>query len=238
MAGALNVDGKMKLAGALLLLTAGLGMSGAAEAATCDGHPADIAVGGVDGFESLVNSKATESLRSTCRVRLYLHDYVWERATEAVRASVAKAFSGTWRPSLEVGETSHPREFWRKHFESYGAANLSPTEAHVNLTDNKGALTPAQWRDYVQAARSYGVEIVAPVFAPNMGEWKEQNFSSPAFDKIKQYAKYGGGLTLDSPPDYFLRHPERYQKFVADEIRWAQSKCLKATGDANRVPSL
>ena len=50
MAGALNVDGKMKLAGALLLLTAGLGMSGAAEAATCDGHPADIAVGGVDGL--------------------------------------------------------------------------------------------------------------------------------------------------------------------------------------------
>jgi hypothetical protein len=68
-----------------------------------------------------------------------------------------------------------------------------------------------------------------PRFLAGSGQWKTDNFDSPRWDDVKAKALYGGGITIDSPPNFFLKNPPGYQQFVEAELRWARSKGLQAT---------
>ena len=43
----------------------------------CSDQTKPIAVGGVDGFQSFANPANTAILRASCKVSLYIHDYIW-----------------------------------------------------------------------------------------------------------------------------------------------------------------
>ena len=192
----------------------------------------DIAVGGVDGFEALANPENTRGLRSSGRVRLYVHKEAWFKTDAQTQAAIVRAFAGTGPASLEVGESGHPEEYWPRIMKSFREAGLAPDQAHVNAAKpSRSSLTVPQWKAFVDEARSLGVEVVAPVITPNDNDrpWINNPFTAPPWDEIRERAKYGGGLTVDSPAWYFLRQPREYQRFIEDELRWARNAGLQAT---------
>ena len=190
----------------------------------------DIAVGGVDGFASLANPENTRELRSSGRVRLYVHKEAWFKTDAKTQAAIVRAFAGTGPASLEVGESGNPKEYWPRIMKSFRAAGLAPDQANVNAAKpSKSSLTVPQWKAYVDEARSLGIRVVAPVITPNDRSWINSPFSAPAWDEVRERATYGGGLTVDSPAWFFLRQPRGYQRFVEDELIWARKAGLQAT---------
>ncbi|WP_234744993.1 hypothetical protein [Burkholderia sp. WTPI3] len=189
----------------------------------------NIAVGGVDGFEALADPSNSAALRSTGRVSLYIHKYIWDNTNPDLHKTVGSVFDGTGPAVIEVGETSLPQVYWSKLNEQFKSAGIFPGAAYVNAPKvMQSSLTLPKWKSYVDVARSYGVKIVAPVRTPNMNEWETSNFSDGKWDSVREMAKYGGGLVVDSPPYYFLARPEGYRKFVEDEIIWAKEQGIQA----------
>ena len=199
----------------------------------------DIAVGGVDGFDIYSDAAASSQLRATKRARLYVHDFIWQRLTEDRRKAIVAAFSGTGPASLEVGVSSHSQPFWEQHFQTYAGAGLIADQAHANLAQGAAALSIPQWRAFVDAGKLFGLKMVAPIFAPNDREWMTRTFNSPSWNALKSMAEYGGGLTIDSPPWYYLTHPKEYQAFVQAEVKWSRAAGITSTWIVSppRVPN-
>lgn len=215
---------------ATLVMAGAVPVSGLAREAVASTAERDVAVGGVDGFESLANPENTQELRSSGRVRLYVHKEAWFKTDAKTQAAIVRVFSGTGPASLEVGEAGAPKEYWPRIMKSFRAAGLAPDQAHVNAAKpSKSSLTVPQWKAYVDEARSLGIKVVAPVITPNDRSWVGSPFSAPAWDDVRARARYGGGLTVDSPSWFFLRQPQGYQRFVEDELIWARKAGLQAT---------
>lgn len=191
----------------------------------------DIAIGGVDGFEALADPGNTAGLRASGRVRLYAHMYVWGRTDPKICAAIVHTFEGTGPASIEVTESKTPVEYWNHYFKILAPSGLTVVDqAHINsaATTSTFSLTPEQWRAYVDAARTHGVRMVAPIFTPNDRTW-DVPFASTKWDDARQRAKYGGGITADAAPWAFETFPPAYRRFIEDEFRWARKEGLQAT---------
>uniref|UniRef100_UPI002265A060 carbohydrate-binding domain-containing protein n=3 Tax=Neokomagataea TaxID=1223423 RepID=UPI002265A060 len=91
----------------------------------------------------------------------------------------------------------------------------------------------------VSAARDYGVICVSPIFSPNGISDIGSFLNDSSYINIKNAALIGGGITIDSPPNYFFSQSKVYQDFILDEIGWANknnilvSLILSPYGDEN-----
>jgi hypothetical protein len=199
-----------------------------ASATACGNQATDIAVGGTAGFEAMEDPANTERLRATCRVRLYLHDYGWNNLpTPQARDSVLKAFAGTGPAAVELGAVKHPDQYWGNYYTKiYLRRGVIADQAHINAATT---VSMDNWKTFVDGGKTVGLKVVSPVFAPNTNQWKGAPFTDPKWDDIRARASYGGGLTVDSPPSYFLSQPPDYRTFVEAELRWARNHGLQAT---------
>lgn len=205
-----------------------LGVPAFAEVAeACNGKPQDILVGGTVNLSDLENPGNLQSLLTDCKVGLYIHDYAWTRLPDnSDRQKVLKTFEGR-TTAVELAATSKADQYWDQYYQQqYAAYGLTPSAVHIN---GSLKLSLDQWKRYVDAARRNKVNIVSPVFTPNGGKWRDDPFSSPTWDLVKNMAIYGRGITLDSPPSFFIRSEDGYRKFVMDELRWARTAGIEST---------
>jgi hypothetical protein len=220
----------------ILLLILGFAanvMAPSAQSASNVEKQIDISVGGTVGFEDLAKPNNTARLRRTGRVNLYLHDYIWSRTPASQRAEILKVFKDTGPQVLEQGCHHTSDEFWNKYYKkNYVDCGVTALQSHVNgyIGGNKPhSYTLAEFKSFVDGGRKLGIEVFSPVFAPNSkGEWALP-FADSKWDTIRAAAAYGGGITIDSPPSYFMAAKPGYQKFVEDEIKWARKAHIKST---------
>lgn len=181
-----------------------------------------VAVGGVAGLAALADPAATVRLRRDGRVRLYIHDYAWTRLPEATRRRILRLFPRG--QDVEFGLVRDPARWfgtvWQTQYARPGVHGLA---AHVN------GLSPAtigRWPAFVAAARANGFSSIAPVMAPNSGQYRHDPFEARRWDYVRDAARLGGGLTVDAPADRFLDQPPGYCRFVLAELAWARSHRL------------
>jgi hypothetical protein len=187
----------------------------------------DIAVGGVVGFKDLANPENTRLLRSSCRIRLYLHQYAWITAPPDIQRAILLNFQGNGIPIMEINKASNPETYFKNDFvKLFLSKGVKSTEIQVNGFQYDHPLL--EWTEYVDAARRAGVSTVAPIFSPNSGQFRKGEFSSHVWDNVRAAATYGGGLTIDAPPDFFFSQGKDYQKFTMDEIRWAKANRVRS----------
>ncbi len=116
---------------------------------------------------------------------------------------------------------------------------IGPDEVLLNgfqdscLTPAQSAQQVAEWLAMIDQYRAAGVRNVAVIFSPN--NWGsggcnvQGKFSDPAWDAVKQVARYGGGIALDTPPYFFFNQPEAYRAFSLQEIAWARATGVRVS---------
>ena len=194
----------------------------------CHRRP-DIFVGGISGFTDLAAPEHTRALRASCRVGLYLHRAAWNATSQEQQQAILTAFKGTGAPVIEFGMSPNPAAWFERVYPQwFRNRGVTALEAHVNGFNLDHPIS--EWTDFVDAARSRGrLSVVSVVFSPNTGELRRGRFNSPAFDRVRAAAIYGGGLTIDAPSDFFWKQPEAYRKFTIDEILWANSQHIPSS---------
>jgi hypothetical protein len=190
----------------------------------CPGHTKPIAVGGIDGYQSLANPANTTALRNSCKASLYIHTYIWSRLKNGMRRKILAVFKGTGPEMLELNETPRPENLFGSYYKN-NYLDLGVV-AHIATVNGPNRLSLPQWKAYVQAARADGLRIVAPDFAPNIGQdWHNDKVDLHVWNQSKRRALIGGGLAIDAPPAFFLRDTlfrsaHAYQHFIVHEIHW------------------
>ena len=187
-----------------------------------DTAPITIAVGGIAGFSKLAVPTNSAVLRRLGNTMLYIHDYVWTRTSVAKRRAILANFGGP--ADVEFGLVSDATGWFDSIYrDAYVALGVRGHRGHVNvLAENLGS----DWTPFVDAARAEGFLSVAPILAPNQGEYRSAPFQDARWQPYRDAARYGGGLTIDAPVDLFLSQPQGYRTFVENEIRWARAEYL------------
>lgn len=185
-----------------------------------------VSVGGVNGFLSLSKPESTQNFRSLCGVYLYIHWFIWKSISPENKKTILEIFSGH-NTDIEVNLPDNPHKWFEEVYgKKFSSAGVLASTMHVNFFASEKI---ELWKIFVSEAKSNGFKVIAPIFSPNSGQYKNGPFSSAKWDFLRQGAKLGGGLTTDSPPYFFLSQPEAYRKFVVDEIKWAKSEGLYTT---------
>ena len=205
-----------------------------------------IFVGGTGGFNALNEIGPINDLIKSGHVGLYQHNNAVTIAAGVpdLLESIEQAFNGTGPGQAEVPQvgssyfTLPPSYgFYQKTYVQNG---LHPFEANVDTpsdTSLPGQLDNdfAQWKHYVDAARSVGIKTVAPIAGPNganepkLGEYVFA--TNPYYELQKLEALYGNAVAFDVPPAFFLQGGSGpgYQKFIVQAIQWANWKGLRTT---------
>ncbi len=205
-----------------------------------------IFVGGTGGFDALSDASLFEDLLRTGHIGLYEHATAVAAAegTPDVIRAIERAFAGTGTGQAELGQvgwnyfTLPPRYGYYK--DVYIKNGLHPTEANIDTPSDwvpkqrlKEALT--QWQEYVDAARSVGIETVAPIAGPNnpnepkLGD--DVFATNPFYALERDESLYGGAIAFDVPPHFFLTGGSGpgYQKFIVQAIQWSNEHGLRTT---------
>ncbi len=91
------------------------------------------------------------------------------------------------------------------------------------------------WRVYVNAARSVGIETVAPIVGPNRANEPKLGdhvfATNPYYALERGEALYGKAIAFDVPPNFFLTGGSGpgYQKFIVQAIQWGNQNHLRTT---------
>ncbi len=205
-----------------------------------------IFVGGTGGFDALRHGDRFEELLKTGHVGLYEHANAISAAENppTILRDIERVFSGTGPGEAELGQvgwnyfTLPPS--YGYYQEQYIQNGLRPSEANVNTPSDSagpGQLEEdlTQWREYVDAARTVGIESVAPVVAPNdPNEPKlgENVFATNPFYALERgEALYGKAIAFDVPPNFFLSGGSGpgYEKFIVQAIQWGNAHGLRTT---------
>lgn len=198
-------------------------------ASACSDHTKPIAVGGVDGFASLANPANSAILRKSCKVSLYIHDYIWTRLKHGntTRQKILNVFKGTGPAMLELGASANASAYFGTYYkQTYLARGVI---AHIANINGAGGLTLPQWRAYVAGGRADGLKILAPVFAPNVNQlWHHGKIDRHVWDQNKRRALIGGGIAIDAPPSFFFWYTPDYRHFIVHEIQWANQNHLRS----------
>lgn len=155
-----------------------------------------------------------------------------------ITSSTAFTGGGSFSESYFTGAQKAPMYYL---YQKYG---YFPSEGNVNVhdgyrwTDND----LSSWKDYIDAARGYGVMNMAPIFTNNglTADYSQDFATSSYWATAREAALYGGGLSFDSPPGFFNQFtsnwfkamgqdPDTYINFVESEIRWATSEGLRSS---------
>ncbi|MDD2878779.1 MAG: hypothetical protein PHT60_08455 [Acidiphilium sp.] len=212
---------RIPLAAALILA--------ASPASACSNHTKPIAVGGVDGFASLANPANTAILRSSCKVSLYIHGYIWTRLKKGsnIRHKILKVFKGTGPAMVELGASPNTAAFFGTYYEQNFRAR--GVIAHIATINGADGLTLPQWKNYVTAGKSEGLKIIAPDFAPNVDQdWHNGTIDRHLWNQNKRRALIGGALAIDAPPSFFFWYTPNYRHFIVHEIQWANQNHLRS----------
>jgi hypothetical protein len=205
-----------------------------------------IFVGGTGGFDALREGGRFEELLKTGHVGLYEHAnaIIAAEKSPGILKTIERVFSGTGTGQAELGQvgwnyfTLPPRYgYYKKQYIKNG---LHPSEANVNTPSDSarhGQLEKdlKRWKKYVDAARTVGIESVAPVVGPNNpNEPKlgDHVFATKPFYALERgEALYGKAIAFDVPPNFFLNGGSGpgYEKFIVQAIQWGNAHGLRTT---------
>ncbi len=205
-----------------------------------------IFVGGTAGFDALRDGDQFKELLKTGHVGLYQHANAIDAAENppSILQAIERVFTDTGPGEAELGQvgwnyfTLPPSyDYYQEQFIQNG---LSPSEANVNTPSDSAAPgqlkeDEEQWKEYVDAARTVGIESVAPVVGPNdPSEPKlgENVFATNPFYALERYeALYGKAIAFDAPPNFFLTGGSGpgYEKFIVQAIQWGNAHGLRTT---------
>jgi len=205
-----------------------------------------IFVGGTAGFDAHGDGNQFPELLKTGHAGLYEHGNAVAAAENlpSIIKSIERVFRGTGPGQAELGQVGADYFTLPPSYGFYQAQyiqnGLHPSEANVNTPSDSAA--PGQlaedlkvWREYVDAARSVGIESVAPVVGPNdPSEPKlgENVFATNSFYALERgEALYGKAIAFDVPPNFFLNGGSGpgYEKFIVQAIQWGNAHGLRTT---------
>ena len=205
-----------------------------------------IFVGGTGGFDGLENGDQFMELLQTGHVGLYEHANAVVAAEHPPRIiqAIESVFAGTGPGQAELGQVGADYFTLPPSYGYYQAVylqnGLHPSEANVNTPSDGVPRKQLKkdlklWREYVDAARTVGIETVAPVVGPN--NRKEPKFGDHVFATNPYYALergealYGKAIAFDVPPNFFLNggSGRGYQKFIVQAIQWGNEHGLRTT---------
>jgi len=205
-----------------------------------------IFVGGTGGFDGLENGDRFTELLQTGHVGLYEHANAVVAAEHppSIIQAIESVFTGTGPGQAELGQVGANYFTLPPSYGYYQAEyiqnGLHPTEANVNTPSD--SVPPKQlrealdtWREYVDAARTVGIETVAPVVGPN--DPNEPKLGDHVFATNPYYALergealYGKAIAFDVPPNFFLTGGSGpgYQKFIVQAIQWGNEHGMRTT---------
>ena len=178
-----------------------------------------IFVGGTAGFDALRHGDLFEELLRTDHVGLYQHANAIYAAQQnpGLLEDIERVFRRTGHGPAELGQVGWnyftlPPSYG--YYQSLYLQNgLSPSEANVNTPSDSAAPGQLeedveQWKQYVDAARTVGIETVAPIVGPNdpaepkLGE--NVFATNPFYELEREEALYGKAMAFDVPPNFFL----------------------------------
>ncbi len=205
-----------------------------------------IFVGGTGGFDALRDGGQFPELLKTGHVGLYEHGNAVAAAENpaSILKAIERVFRGTGPGQAELGQVGANYFTLPPSYGFYQAqyiqSGLHPSEANVNTPSDSAA--PGQlaedmklWREYVDAARTVGIESVAPIVGPNdPSEPKlgENVFATNPFYALERgEALYGKAIAFDVPPNFFLNGGSGpgYEKFIVQAIQWGNARGLRTT---------
>jgi hypothetical protein len=217
-----------------------------APAKVCSNLGQYMFVGGTAGFDALRDGNQFSELLKTGHVGLYEHGNAITAAENppSILKAIERVFRGTGPGQAELGQvganyfTLPPSSgFYQAQYIQNG---LHPSEANVNTPSDSAA--PGQlaedlklWREYVDAAKTAGIESVAPIVGPNSpSEPKlgENVFATNPFYALERgEALYGKAIAFDVPPNFFLNGGSGpgYEKFIVQAIQWGNAHGLRTT---------
>ncbi|MGA8538777.1 MAG: hypothetical protein WB566_04720 [Terriglobales bacterium] len=216
------------------------------ENSVCSNLGVYIFVGGTGGFDGLENGYHFTELLHTGHVGLYQHANAVVAAEHppSIIRSIESVFAGTGPGQAELGQVGANYFTLPPSYGYYQAVyiqnGLQPSEANVNTPSDSAP--PGQlrddlklWREYVDAARTAGIETVAPIVGPN--DPKEPKLGDHVFATNPYYALergealYGKAIAFDVPPNFFLTGGSGpgYQKFIVQAIQWGNEHGLRTT---------
>ncbi len=203
-----------------------------------------IFVGGTGGFDGLENGAQFTELLQTGHVGLYEHANAVVAAEHppSIIQAIESVFTGTGPGQAELGQVGANYFTLPPSYGYYQAVyiqnGLHPSEANVNTPSDTAP--PGQlrkdlklWREYVDAARTVGIETVAPIVGPNdPNEPKLGDHvfaTNPYYTLERDEALYGKAIAFDVPPNFFLTGGSGpgYQKFIVQAIQWGSEHGLR-----------
>jgi hypothetical protein len=216
------------------------------EDAPCSNLGVYIFVGGTGGFDGLENGAEFNDLLKTGHVGLYEHGnaIVAAEHSPTILEDIESVFAGTGPGQAELGQVGAnyftlPASdgYYQDVYIGHG---LHPTEANID-TPSDGVppkkLPEAMklWREYVDAARTAGIETVAPIAGPNGQEEPKLGdhvfATNPYYALERGEALYGKAIAFDVPPNFFLTGGSGpgYQKFIVQAIQWGNEHGIRTT---------
>jgi hypothetical protein len=216
------------------------------ETAVCANLGVYLFVGGTGGFDGLENGDQLSKLLETGHVGLYQHANAVIRAEHpaSILKAIESVFAGTGSGEAELGQVGADYFTLPPSYGYYQAVyiqnGLQPGEANVNTPSDNAAPGQLQndlklWRDYVDAARSEGIETVAPIVGPNDPDEPKLGdhvfATNPYYALERGEALYGKAIAFDVPPHFFLTGGSGpgYQKFIVEAIEWGNKHGLRTT---------
>ena len=216
------------------------------ENTVCSNLGVYIFVGGTGGFDGLEYGGQFTELLQTGHVGLYEHANAVVAAEHppSIIQAIESVFAETGPGQAELGQVGANYFTLPPSYGYYQAVyiqnGLHPSEANVNTPSD--AAPPGQlqedlqlWKEYVDAAKTAGIETVAPVVGPN--DPNEPKLGDHVFATNPYYALergealYGKAIAFDVPPNFFLTGGSGpgYQKFIVQAIQWGNEHGLRTT---------
>ena len=214
--------------------------------AACANLGVYIFVGGTGGFDGLEQGDQFTELLRTGHVGLYEHGNAVVAAEHppSIIQAIESVFAGTGSGQAELGQVGANYFTLPPSYGYYQAVyienGLYPSEANIDTPSDAAAPGQLQkdlklWREYVDSARTVGIETVAPIVGPN--DPSEPKIGGHVFATNPYYALergeaiYGGAIAFDVPPNFFLTGGSGpgYQKFIVQAIQWGNEHGLRTT---------
>lgn len=205
-----------------------------------------IFVGGTGGFDGLEKGHQFTELLQTGHVGLYQHANAVVRAEQppSILEAIESVFTGTGPGQAELGQVGANYFTLPPSYGYYRAVylgnGLHPSEVNVDTPSDSAPRGQLQndlklWREYVDAAKTVGIETVAPIVGPNdpseprLGD--HVFATSPYYALERGEALYGKAIAFDVPPKFFLNGGSGpgYRKFIVQAIQWGNEHRLRTT---------